>query len=164
MAAIRLRDNFANFIKSLEKGKVGEFRFIDLIHHYGYDIVNIPTGKFKDYDNQYKDKNGIKTAEIKTCFKKSFSLPIEFESHGESSGIETTKANLFFILAEKEDAFYYADTTELRYWLVNNLDKISIRKNMENDGETWILLVSKEDWLANFYYIDLKDVLKLPRE
>ncbi len=87
-----------DFEKDLSVAKKTEKEIGKLIRERLGDDVEIEFGKTKDFDIRFTHEGKVYTVEIKEDFmcKKTGNVCVEYESRGRPSGINTTKAMMYF--------------------------------------------------------------------
>lgn len=138
-----IQDSKEHFNKLNKIGKLGEEVVADFLEARGNTILEKAGNTyFPDYDLKILSKNGIEiTFEVKTDTSAYANVAIEFKSRGKSSGIYSTKADMYVIYFENENALYVADTGELRLWIAENSP--AVKKNGNNDSQTYLYLIPK---------------------
>lgn len=94
-----------NFEKDLSVAQKTEKEIGHLIHERLGESVSIEYGKTKDYDIKFMHDGKEYTVEIKEDFmcKKTGNVCVEYESRGRPSGIDSTKAMMYFYKIHEPD-------------------------------------------------------------
>lgn len=130
------------FEQRMDSGKKAEELFRLDIQLRGYEILETPPDvSFRPYDFKIKHtvSGKILTAEIKNDSVRSPNVAVEFQTSNRPSGIDSTEADLYWIL--NGGLWYVAHVDALRLWIEENSPQI--RKNTKNSYGTYIYTVPK---------------------
>lgn len=95
-----------DFKKDLKIAETTEMEIAKLIHErLDVDIEDIEFGNTKDYDIRFPYRGKYYTVEIKEDFMcaKTGNVCVEYESRGKPSGINSTKASMYFYKIHQPD-------------------------------------------------------------
>lgn len=137
-------------------GDIGEYRYLDVIAHYGYTLNRHAEGYFPDYDFDINAYGVRELIEIKTCKLRSPNVAVEISCNGQESGVYSTKADKFYIYSITDDKFYCSKTSELINF-IKSYD-LTIKKNLTNNSNTYIALIPKSAWEHEFEVIECRDI------
>lgn len=145
------------FNDTLLIGKIGEARVSDYLKYRGFEILERSEGNQPDYDIKYSSQSYIRMVEVKTCTHHSSNIPIEFESRGKDSGINSGKSEIFAVYRKQYDKMFCARVEDIKK-LIEELNP-RVVKNTKNNSETYCYLIPESEWKLT--KIDLSEIPRL---
>lgn len=141
-----------NFHKDLELGQQYEDRVIELLCKE-FPTLKRNTTPQKGYD--LIDNNGYKI-EVKTDLGsiRTSNIVIEYMCNGKPSGLSTTTAQEWVIIFFYDRRLHYGRvrTEDLKTYIKNN-NKHLQRKRGGDKGQSFLILINKEDFIDTFFTI-----------